>query len=227
MPETGGVRDVLLVGKRMGAIRELSGFTKGRHKLPDAVGAWGQSFVERMAADNLEAEATELYTNLKANFRYKRKEIQLDLNGPSAVIATKDFDLSVDYAQDIEDPQAYCIHYHITNIRSQEALLDEGVQRILSGHFDEVRFAIMGSLDIEEIIDALEETESDALELSYPPDCSELTITVRGFEWRILIKSHGVSITCEQPGSPTKMLNYLEESQSLLSNNAALSPLLG
>jgi len=86
-----GVKQIDMLGTKGGSIRELSGFRKG-HFVPDKVDGRTESFVDDIASQDASEEATEIYEKIKSNFNYKRKEIQLEINGASAEIATKDFD---------------------------------------------------------------------------------------------------------------------------------------
>jgi len=221
-----GLKSVDLIGRKGGAIRELSGFKKGYHRVPDSVNSYTQSFVEGIASDDLEQEATEIHDKLKANFRYKRKEIKFDIDGPSAVISTKDFDLSIHYSQDPDDAAGYIIEYQINNIKDPDTLLDDGLQEILDRHFDQVRFLIEGSINLKDMIDAIEAEEPEGLDLEYPADCSSLTILMLGCDWKILVTSHGVSIVNSYLESPSKMLSYLKDGQNLIYGQSLLRPLI-
>lgn len=221
-----GLKSVDLIGRRGGAIRELSGFKKRYHRVPDSVNSHTQSFVEGIASDDLEQEATEIHDKIKANFKYKRKEIRFDIDGASAVISTKDFDLNIHYTQDTDDATAYIIEYQINNIKDPDALLNDGLQKILDRRFDQVRFLIDGSINLKEMIDAIEAEEPERLELEYPTDCSSLTISMVDCDWKLLITSHGVSIVNNYLESPSKMLSYLKEGQNLIYGQSLLRPLI-
>lgn len=221
-----GLKSVDLIGHKGGSIRELSGFRKKSHRVPDSVNSYTQNFVEGIASDDLEQEANEIHDKLKANFKYKRKEIKLDIDGASAVISTKDFDLSVNYAQDPDDAADYIIEYQINNIKDPETLLNDGLQKILDRKFDQVRFLIEGSINLEEMIDAIEAAEPEGLELIYPADCSSLTISILACDWQILVTCHGVSIVNSYLESPSKMLSYLKEGQNLIHSQSLLRPLI-
>lgn len=188
-----GLRSVDLIGRKGGVIRELSGFSKRYHHVPDSVDSYTQSFVERIAIEDLKREATEIHDNLKSNFKYKRREIKIDIDSALAVISTKDFDLSVAYAQDSDDASSYVIEYQINNIKNP---------------------------------DALEVEEPEGLDIKYPADCRRLTISVAGCDWKILVNNNSVSIINSHLESPSKMLTYLKEGQSILYSQSLLRPLI-
>jgi hypothetical protein len=221
-----GIKRIDILGSKGGSIRELSGFRKRLHRIPDAINDRAEMFVQGIASDDLSIEATQLYNSLKVNYGYKRKEIQLDIQGASADIATKDFDLSIVYSQDPEDAGDYNIDYLITNVRDPDALQNEGLQKILHGHFDEVRFSIEGRIDLGEIIDAIEAETHDEIAIDYPPDCSRLTIIPAACNWSISMSTSHVSIVNRYLESPASMLECLKESQGVMSRDSILHPFL-
>ena len=221
-----GLKSVDLIGSRGGAIKELSGFRKKSHFVPDTVDSYTKGFVERIAAENVEEETTFIYSQLKKIFGYKRKEITTDIEGSSSVIATKDFDISIFYTQHPEEPGSYIIEYQITNIRDSDKLFNDQLQEILNRHFDKVNFTVSGSINIVEIIDLIEEVEPDDIFLDYPPDYSYLNIQFEDNNWILQIQSDGISIVSNYLESPSKMLNYLNESKILITDYSPLHKLL-
>ncbi len=221
-----GVKSVDLLGAKGGHVKELSGFKKGLHQVPETVNDYTASFVAGIAAQDVEFEATKLYEQIKSNFKYKRRDIKLEIDGASAFVATKDFDLSITYSQDTEDPGAYSIEYLINNVRDAAALNDEGLQNILDRHFDEVRFSLKGEIDLEELIDAIESEDDGEILIDYPPDCSRLRITLDGCRWSIKLSQNGISIINHRLEAPKTMLSFFNEGQSLISKRTELRHLL-
>lgn len=216
-----------LLGARGGQVRTLSGFKKGFHKVPDAVNGATQGFVARIAAEDLEAEATQLYDALKSNFRYKRKEIQLELDSASAVIVTKDFHLSLTYAQDDAEATAYTITYLLNQLRDASVLADPGLQAILQGHFDEMRFTLAQVLELEVLIDTFEAEDNADATIDYPHDCQYFNITLPGCKWSLRATAHSVSILSPGLVTPGALLGYLRESQTALRKSATFQALFG
>ena len=167
-----------------------------------------------------------LFELLKSNFSYKRKEIKLETHDASVDIATKDFDLRITYSQDTVAAKSYIIEHLITNIRNPDVLEDEGLQKIFARNFDEVRFSIEGEFDLEELIDSLEAEDRDHVALTYPADCSSLTISLKGRTWSLHVSDEGVSVVNHFLGPPATMIHCLKEAQSVISGTSLLRPLL-
>ncbi|QYY36756.1 hypothetical protein [Ruficoccus sp. ZRK36] len=220
------LRSIDLFGRAGGRVRDLSGFRKGVHRIPDSVNERTREFVARIAAEDITAEADALRDQLKKNFHYKRKELNYACEGAHALISTKDFDLTITYAHDEDDRQAYSIEYQITNIHNPEALRDTGLQAILFRHFDEVRITLEASYRIEDLIDTVEEEDPANVELEYPEDCSEVTVLIDGRGWYLRFMPHGIAVLSRSPDSPLQMINHLQECQEWVRENPQLQALL-
>ena len=219
------IKQINLLGFDIGNIRELSGFIKGSHRVPKTIDDYTKSFVERIATKDVENEATEVFNLLRRHLRYKRREIKLELEGSLATIATKDFEFSIFYTQDDDDESSYRIEYEIANIKDSSVLLKKNLQPVLR-YFNEVRVSISGKIDIEEIIDMLEENESDNVKISYPPDCSELIIKIDDNDWEVKLTHNSFAVVSSSNKSPATMIEYLIKSQKVLASNSNLLPIL-
>lgn len=145
-----------LLGSDSGLIKQLSGFRKKLHFVPEAHTPAADEFVRKIADDELQQEANALFDAIKQNFGYKRREISLELNTGKADISTAAFDLSLSYSQDAGQADCYTLEYQISNVQNPNALLDDGLQNILCQHFDRLRFNLTVRMDIEALIDKLE-----------------------------------------------------------------------
>lgn len=215
------IRQIDLLGSSGGLIKQLSGFRKKLHFVPEAKTQAADGFVQKIATEELAEEGNALFDAIKENFNYKRREIRLELGTGSAELITKDFDLVLRYAQDPEDAAYYVIEYQITNVQNPEALLDAGLQQVLSNHFDQLRFNVKGRMDLEALIDQLEEDEPDNITLKYPADCSHVELHLVGRKWYIDVTANAVSIITPSPGGPGILLKQLDESRQLMGDNAS------
>ncbi|MDP0496454.1 MAG: hypothetical protein Q7Q73_09630 [Verrucomicrobiota bacterium JB024] len=220
------IRSIDLWGRVGGRVRDLSGFRKSVHRVPDSVSERTREFVARIAEGDLAEEANALRDQLKKNFGYKRKELTFACEGASALISTKDFDLAITYAHDEEDRQAYVITYQLGNIKNPEAVSDPGLQGILFRHFDEVRITLEAAYRIEDLIDTVEEEEPDGVELDYPDDCSTLTILIANRDWTLRFLPEGIAVQSRSPGTPLQMVTHLRECQEWVRQSPELQALL-
>ena len=100
------VSQVSLLGHGAGAVKNLAGFRKPHHTVPDAVNAVTTAFLGKLCATELAAEGEEYYQRAKTALGYKRADLSLDVTSPTAVLTTRDFALEIAYALQPADPAA-------------------------------------------------------------------------------------------------------------------------
>ena len=83
-------------------IRSLSGFSKARrHTVPSEVNDATENFVRGIATEEIKADLTAKFDEIRKGFGYKRKEIEgYEPEDGSASIDTIDFTYSVTVKQD-------------------------------------------------------------------------------------------------------------------------------
>ncbi|HLP24327.1 MAG TPA: hypothetical protein VK477_01525, partial [Acidobacteriota bacterium] len=92
------VSRISFVGRSSGAVKNLGGFRKQHHTLPDAVNAATTAFLAKLCAGELAEEGEAIFQRVRAAFGYKRAELSLDVATPHAVLTARDFVFEIDYA---------------------------------------------------------------------------------------------------------------------------------
>jgi hypothetical protein len=221
------VEHVDLLGSRIGQIKSLTGFKKGVHQLPDQVGTAAQNFVTNLAIADLETEAMRIFQSIKSIFRYKRKEIEMKIEGAVAFIPCRDFDLVISYRQNEREAKEYVLEYLLTNVSDLNAILHPELQDLLRNHFNEIRFLLSEDLVITDLIDELEKKEPENIDLVYSPDCNELVVTHKHSFWIITFKPRQFSIANQAPTSPARMMELMDEIRACVEDSESMRALLG
>jgi Caspase domain len=193
-------------------IRSLSGFIKGRHRVPEWNSSATQSFVEDISQKEIEEEIEEVHRRIRANMNYKRKNMFID----AGHIVTPDFEFWAECNQDAEDPAAAVISHRLTNI-SPKIIDDEGFNQVFDGCFEDITFEFKREVDVKDLIDQLEELDAKNVDLDYPADCSYCDLTIEGSNLEIRITANGVTIHAPQASAPKKLV------QSFISVQKALA----
>lgn len=205
-----------LLGYRRDKIRFLAGFRKG-HRVPTFVNASTRSFVEKISNENFEKDVNYFYNSLKNNFKYKKNEIKVDKDSVSALISLKDFDFCIDYCQDEEMPDHYLVKYRIDKIGRIDALLDNGLQAIMSGCFNEIALPIKKSINLETLIEEIEGRD-EKLGINYPSDYSWVELDRGHRNWKIKIEISKISIKSSSLEAPLEIINYLRDAENDIIN---------
>src|SRR5437588_793552 len=81
------------------------------------------------------------------------------------------------FEQDRENPGSALITKQIVNI-SPSIVGNEAFNEVFARYFDELTFEFNKRVNIEELIDRIEDLDSDEIDVDYPADCSHCDIDI-------------------------------------------------
>ena len=223
------VSQVSLLGHGAGAVKNLAGFRKPHHTVPDAVNAVTTAFLGKLCATELAAEGEEYYQRAKTALGYKRADLSLDVTSPTAVLTTKDFALEIAYALETADPAAYRITRTLHSVRDGGLLRREEFDRLFAGAFSAIVFTLVKGVKVEAVIDAVEARPAgDALTVSYPSDCRHCVLAVEGVAAEVVCDGATLEMRFPRAGSPREMIEAFLAVRSAfaLTKDAVLAGLL-
>ncbi len=211
------ISQVSLVGRGGGAFKNLRGFDKSRHTVPDAVNNATSGFLAKLCAAELAEEAEDFFQRTKAALSYKRKDLSLDITSPMAVLSAKDFTLEIAYALEASDPASYTITRTLHSIKNGELLRVAEFDELFAGQFSAIAFALKKGVRVEAVIDAVEGLEDDANEegadakaakvcVDYPSDYRDCTLTVEGIDAAVVCDGATLEMRFEKCGSPRELV---------------------
>jgi hypothetical protein len=155
------VKQVLLQMQESIDIDDLSGFSKkSGHFIPDRVSGASQSFVEDISRKEIEDEINAVHERIRTSMKYKRR----DLTAEHGRIVTPDFEFSITCEQDRENPSSAVITKQLINI-SPAIVEDEAFNHIFDRCFDELTFEFNKAVNIKDLIDRIEDLDSDKIKL--------------------------------------------------------------
>lgn len=201
------VAQVSLLGHGSGAVKNLAGFRKPHHTVPDAVNAVTTAFLGKLCAAELAEEGEAYYQRTKEALGYKRADLALDVTSPTAVLTAKDFTLEIAYALERDDPAAYRVSRILHSLRSGELVELDEFDRLFAGAFTTIVFTLVKGVKVEAVIDAIEARPAgDALRVSYPSDCRHCVLTVEGVAAEVVCDGATLEMRFPRAGSPREMV---------------------
>jgi hypothetical protein len=201
------VSQVSLLGHSSGAVKNLAGFRKAHHTVPDAVNAVTTAFLGKLCAVELAEEGEDYYQRAKEALGYKRADLALDVTSPTAVLTAKDFTLEIAYALERDDPAGYRVSRTLHSLRSGGLVELEEFDRLFAGVFTAIVFTLAKGVKVEAVIDAVEARPAgDALRVSYPSDCRHCTLAVEGVAAEVMCDGTTLEMRFPRAGSPREML---------------------
>jgi hypothetical protein len=234
MPKPAGpsnpfVSRISLVGRSGGLVKNLAGFRKQHHTVPDAVNAATTAFLGKLCAAELAEEAEGFFQRSKAAFTYKRTDLTLDVTSPTAVLTAKDFTLELAYALEPADAAGYGVTRTLHSLREGGLVARLEFNELFAAMFTGMVFELAKGVKVEAVIDAVEARGGeDGLAVSYPSDCRHCVLLVEGVSAEVICDGATLEMRFPKPGSPAELVEAFAAVRSAfaLSKNRVLAGLL-
>jgi hypothetical protein len=222
------IASISFVGRGGGWVKELAGFKKGHHTLPDAANATTNAFLGKICEAELAMQAEKLFQAVRAGLAYKRKDLSLQVSSPGAVLTTKDFVVEIAYALESAAPARYAVTKTLHSLKSAELPRTEEFEKIFAAMFTELSFALKKGVSIEAMIDLIEALEGESgLAVSYPSDCRACVISVEGVQARVRCAEGSLEIVFPRPGSPRELMEGFEAVRGAFAVSRELAGMIG
>jgi len=200
------VSRISFVGRSGGAVKNLSGFRKQHHTLPDAVNAATSAFLAKLCAGELAEEAEAIFQRVRTAFGYKRAELSLDVASPHAVLTAKDFVFEIGYALTEREPTGFEITRTLHGVASTEVLERPELDELFAGAFGGIVFGLGKGVRVDAVIDAIEALPAGAaLTVNYPSNCAHCVLSVDGVAAEVICDGSTLEMRFPRSGSPREL----------------------
>lgn len=218
MSTTAKIQNKLRIfSEREHSLKQLSGFRKGS-RLPEAATDSANQWVAKMAETELDDDMQKTLDSLRAQFRFKRRELQID--GPIeglGVITTPFFTYQIMVQVSPTDPSQVVWRRELRQL--------EQIEKVLCPEFDlcfppalwALEIPVAEPMDIEEVIDNIEDAENDSIQVHYDKDCTWCDVRIDGISGTLRVTSSAFLI------SPPSSIKPQQIFECLLAMRAKLS----
>jgi hypothetical protein len=223
------VTRISLAGRSSGLVKNLAGFRKQHHTVPDAVNPATTAFLGKLCAPELTEEAEGFFQRSKTAFGYKRADLSLDVASPLAVLTTRDFTFELAYALEKDNPAGYEILRTLHGVKDADLLARPEFNDLFAAMFDGLVFGLAKGVKVEAVIDAVEgQDPATGLTVIYPSDCRHCVLKVEGVAAEVICDGATLEMRFPRAGSPAELVDAFTRVRSAfaLSKNRALSGLL-
>jgi hypothetical protein len=223
------VSRISLAGRSTGQVRNLAGFRRQHHTVPEAVNAATTAFLGKLCAAELAEEAEGFFQRSKAAFGYKRTDLALEVTSPTAVLTTRDFTLELAYALAEKDPAGYEVTRTLHGVKDADLVARPECNELFAGMFDGLVFALVKGVRVEAVVDAVEAQDAaTALTVSYPSDCRHCVLRVEGVAAEVICDGATLEMRFPRAGSPAELVEAFTAVRSAfaLAKNKVLGGLL-
>ena len=203
-----------------GDIKDLPGYNKRFHHVPDKVGKAQNDFVHAKVGNLVKDEIDEMSEKIKDAMGYTRKQIKItgsdgDYEG---AIETPDFTYTVEVSQSQDDPAEYVIKRSLLDVTNPDIINDKDFNEVFDGYFRELSFTFNKPINIDKLIDRIEaKGKSVGVQLKYTPgDTSRVRVIFQGSTNEIVIELYSINITVPRAASPAQLVEVYKETNRLL-----------
>lgn len=197
---------ISFIGRSSGAVKNLGGFRKQHHTLPDAVNAATSAFLAKLCGGELAEEGEAMFQRVRAAFGYKRAELSLDVASPHAVLTAKDFVFEIGYALIEREPTEFEVTRTLHGVASSAVLERTELDEVFAGAFGGIVFGLGKGVSVEAVIDAVEELPDGAkLTVTYPSSCAHCVLRVDGVAAEVICDGTTLEMRFPRSGSPSEL----------------------
>ncbi len=208
-------------------VKQLGGFKKGHHTLPDAVTPATSAFLARITQGDLAEQAETLYQQVRAGLEYKRTAITLQVASPGAVLTTRDFVVEILYTLVESNAAQYTVLTTLRDLRGRALAERPEFTAIFARRFTEISFELKKGVRVESVIDAIEGLPKErGLGVTYPSDASECIISAEAVDAAVRCNGASLELIFPRAGSPAELLDGFAAVRSAFQVSVELSRLI-
>ena len=205
-PLPSALANVTLVRVQRSRVRDLNGFKKS-HQVPTEVTEHTNSFVARIATEDLSADLEARFADFRKLLKFKRVDLQVsDPEGGVGLITTPWFDYHVIATIAPDDASEVLWRRQVAEFRSPPNLFSSAFSSVFGNMFDTVELLPPAAIDLADFIDQIEDRGLETITLDYDRNVTWCHVNLKGVLGQLQLTADRVSLVVSQPQSPTRLL---------------------
>lgn len=198
--------NVVLVREQRSRIRDLKGFRKS-HQVPTEINDHTNSFVGRIAAEDLNEELNVCFDEFRKALKLKRTELTVqDPEAGTAGITTPHFLYQITARQAEDDAATVVIRRQLGQIRDVESLKGSACAVVFGATFDTVEYMPGHRLDLASFVDDFEDRQVTGVTLDYDRQLTWCQLVIPGAKGFLRMTADVISVILTQPQAPETLL---------------------
>ncbi len=209
--------NVTLVREQRTRVRDLAGFRKS-HQVPTEVNDHTNSFVGRIAAEDIIQDLDARFADFRKLLKFKRVDLQVtEPEGGVGLISTPWFDYQISAQLAPDDPSEILWRRQVAEFRAPKELFSSAFSTVFGNLFDTVELLPTALIDIAEVIDQIEDKGLSNITLEYDRSATWCHINLEGVAGQMQLTPDRVSLVVAQAQSPTRLLEAFFHARSQFS----------
>lgn len=208
------VKRVLMSSAKSFAMRDLAGFDRKVHRVPDRVSAFGEKLAGELTFGELEGDVNGVAKRAREAFGYTRKEVSAAARAGAGSVITPGFEYAVSVGLDAEAPSEVVWRRELRKIEGE---IGGALDGVFADVFDRLEMVFEQKQSVEEVIDRIEALRSKEIKVDYEDtDLSRCEIRITGFEGRILVTGERLTVLKPGGGSPSELMKCFELAERMM-----------
>lgn len=205
-PQSPELANVTLVRETRSRVRDLKGFRKS-HQVPSEVNEHTNSFVGRIAAEDISQDLESRFSDFRKLLKLKRFDLQVsEPDAGVGMIATPWFDYLVRATVSPDDAAEVLWRRQVAEFRQPLELFAAGFSSVFGNLFDTVELEPAAPIDLAAFIDQIEERAVETIGIDYDRNTTWCHINLSGVMGQVRLTSDRVSLVLAQPQPPARLL---------------------
>ena len=205
-PQSPELANVTLVRETRTRVRDLKGFRKS-HQVPSEANEHTNSFVGRIAAEDISQDLESRFSDLRKFLNLKRVDLQVsEPDAGVGMIVTPWFDYLVRATVSRDDAAEVLWRRQVAEFRQPLELFAAGFSSAFGNLFDTVELEPAAPIDLAGFIDQIEERGVETIAIDYDRNATWCHINLSGVMGQVRLTSDRVSLVLAQPQSPARLL---------------------
>lgn len=190
------LKRVVFRAETSGKVKDLAGFLKPHHSVPDYHSQAAQKFIAKLAIDDIKADIDDTFQALREVFGLKRKEIEVgtDPDDGTGTIRTSHFDYTIAVRLDLADPESVIWRREVSRIAEPEIIQGPRFAAAFGTIFDRIVFEYDTPVNVPELVDRIEEQDMKGVKVRCASDASFAEITLEGFQGAVRIDGRSLEV---------------------------------
>jgi hypothetical protein len=211
------LRHVSLAVRKTDSVEQLAGFRK-HHRVPSEVNSHTQAFVGRLATPTIRNDLDQIFSQLRAAFRLKRKEIIASESASGeGEITTPYFRYGSAVYLNPDNASETIWQRDVSQITAPQQLLSDGFATVFDKLFDTVECTPPTPIDLVTLIDHIEAQDDSTVTLEYNRHLTFCELSLPGIESKIRVTQDSFRIVHPRARTARRLLeSFFEVQRSLV-----------
>jgi len=214
IPES-SVRRIELLTQSEESVKNLSGFKKRFHKIPDTKSLATENFISNISEKEIKEKIDTISYSLRKLLKLRRKDYEIIIGDGYSQFVCPYFKYEYSIELQADDPSTVMFTGKLTPIDIDKLIdVSDDIDSCFPEWFDTLIYNLSKSLDLDQLIDRIEEYDEEAtgdFEIDYDTEVTYIEFFSKGLGRTVIMKPDEVEFSFNAQENIPDMLEGLKE----------------